>query len=88
MWNPSIPSGMDNGLFKARRVAVPLHYSMINQFMYLWIKWNRPCDLRIQRSERDKETVGICFNVENNDTVDLMHDLKSQLRVDIYDLKA
>ena len=46
---------MDNTLFKPRRVAVPLHYSMVSQFMYLWIKWDRPCDLRIQRSEKDKE---------------------------------
>ena len=59
-------------LFKPRRVAVPLHYSMINQFMLLWVKWNRPCDLRVQRSERDRETVGICFNVENDDTADMM----------------
>lgn len=67
-------------LFKPRRVAVPLHYSMISQFMYLWINRGRPCDLRIQRSEKDKETVGVIFNVENNDTVDLIHDLKERLK--------
>lgn len=78
---------MDNGLFRPRRVAVPLHYSMIGQFMYLWINRDRPCDLRVQRSEKDKETVGVCFNVENNDTVDLMRDLKERLKVKIYDLK-
>ncbi len=74
-------------LFKPRRMAVPLHYSMISQFMYLWINRGRPCDLRIQRSEKDKETVGVCFNVENNDTVDLIHDLKERMKVKIYDLK-
>lgn len=73
-------------LFKPRRVAVPIHYSMINQFMLLWVKWNRPCDLRVQRSERDRETVGICFNVENDDTADMMRDLKNVLRVKIIDL--
>lgn len=77
---------MDNTLFKPRRVAVPLHYSMVSQFMYLWIKWDRPCDLRIQRSEKDKEKVGIIFNVENNGTVDLMHDITKQLKTEIYDL--
>ena len=75
-------------LFKPRRVAVPVHYSMITHFMSLWIRWNRPCDLRVQRSEKDAETVGICFNVENNDTVDMMRDVDNVLRVDIYDLNG
>lgn len=73
-------------MFKPRRVAVPIHYSRINQFMLLWVKWNCPCDLRVQRSERDRETVGICFYVENDDTADMMRDLKNVLRVDIIDL--
>ena len=75
-------------LFKPRRVAVPLHYSMISQFMYLWINRGRPCDLRIQRSEKDKETVGVIFNVENNDTVDMMRDLTNVLEIKIYDLNV
>ena len=47
-----------------------------------------PRDLRVQRSEKDAETVGICFNVENNDTVDMMRDVANVLRVDIYDLNG
>ena len=33
-------------LFRPRRVAAKIHYSMISQFMFIWVKWNRPCDLK------------------------------------------
>lgn len=73
-------------LFGKRRVAEKLHYSMINQFMFYWIKWNRPCDLSVRRSGKSPETLGICFYVDNNDTLDLMHDLKNSLKIEIVDL--
>lgn len=41
-------------LFKPRRVAARIHYSMINQVMFVWVKWNHPCDLNVQHS-RDRE---------------------------------
>lgn len=73
-------------LFGKRRVAAKLHYSMINQFMFVWIKWNRPCDLKIQRSDKSPETLGVCFYVENNDTTDMMQDLVNNLKIEIIDL--
>lgn len=73
-------------LFKPRRVAAKLHYSIINQFMYIWVKWSRPCDLKIQRSKQSPELLGICFNVENNDTSDMMKDVIKTLNVEILDL--
>lgn len=73
-------------LFKPRRVAVKIHYSMINQFMYVWVKWNRPCDLSVQRSKENPVWLGICFDVENNDTIDMMCDLKTSLKIEIIDL--
>lgn len=73
-------------LFGKRRVAAKLHYSMINQFMLYWIKWNRPCDLSVRRSGKSPETLGICFDVDNTDTVDMMHDLRNNLKIEIVDL--
>lgn len=73
-------------LFKPRRVAVKIHYSMISQFMYVWVKWNLPCDLSVQRSKENPVWLGVCFNVENNDTLDMMEDLKRSLKTEIIDL--
>lgn len=73
-------------LFKPRRVAVKIHYSMISQFMYVWVKWNRPCDLSVQRSKENPVWLGVCFNVDNNDTLDMMDDLKRSLKTEIIDL--
>lgn len=73
-------------LFKPRRVAAKIHYSMISQFMYVWVKWNRPCDLSVQRSTKAPEFLGVCFNIENNDTLDMMEDLKKSLKIEIVDL--
>lgn len=72
-------------LFKPRRVAAKIHYSMINQFMFVWVKWNHPCDLNVQHS-RDREWLGVCFNVENNDTIDMMTELQRSLNIQILDL--
>ena len=72
-------------LFKPRRVAAKIHYSMINQFMFFWVKWNHPCDLNVQHS-RDREWLGVCFNVENNDTIDMMTELQRSLNIQILDL--
>lgn len=73
-------------LFKPRRVAAKIHYSAINQFMFVWIKHSRPCDLKVQRSKQNQEYLGICFDVENNDTIDMMCDLKTSLKIEIIDL--
>lgn len=73
-------------LFKPRRVAVKIHYSAISQFMFLWVKWNRHCDLSVQRSKENPVWLGVCFNVENNDTLDMMEDLKRSLKTEIIDL--
>lgn len=73
-------------LFRPRRVAVKIHYSMISQFMFIWVKWNRPCDLKVQRSQQNPELLGICFDVENNDTADMMRELNRELGVEIIDL--
>lgn len=72
-------------LFKPRRVAARIHYSMINQVMFVWVQWNHPCDLNVQHS-RDREWLGVCFNIENNDTIDMMEDLKASLKIEIIDL--
>ena len=73
-------------LFKPRRVAAKVHYSAISQFMYVWVKWNRPCDLNVQRSKQNPEYLGICFDVENNGTTDMMCDLRTSLKIEIIDL--
>ena len=73
-------------LFKPRRVAAKLHYSMISQFMYIWVKFGRPCDLSVKRSQKDTETIGVCFNVENTETTDMMRDLIKTMRIEIVDL--
>lgn len=73
-------------LFKPRRVAARLHYSMISQFMYIWVKFGRPCDLNVQRSRKEPETIGVCFNVENNETTDMMRDLIKTMNIEIIDL--
>ena len=63
-----------------------IHYSMISQFMFIWVKWNRPCDLKVQRSQQNPELLGICFDVENNDTADMIRELKRDLKIEIIDL--
>lgn len=73
-------------LFKPRRVAAKIHYSMISQFMFVWIKHSRPCDLKAQRSKQNPEYLGICFDVSNNNTIDMMCDLKTSLKIEILDL--
>lgn len=73
-------------LFRPRRVAAKIHYSMISQFMFVWIKHSRPCDLKVQRSQQNPELLGICFDVANNNTIDMMCDLKSSLKIEIIDL--
>lgn len=73
-------------LFKPRRVAAKAHYSVISQVMYLWVKWNRPCDLSIARSKRSPELIGVCFDIENNDTIDFMAELKTALKIEVVDL--
>lgn len=73
-------------LFKPRRVAAKIHYSMISQFMFVWIKHSRPCDLKVQRSQQNQEYLGVCFDVSNNNTIDMMCDLKSSLKIEIIDL--
>lgn len=75
-----------SSLFKPRRVAAKIHSTMTNQFVYCWFKWNCPCDLKIQRSEKNPGWLGICFNVENNDTIDLMEELTRDLKIEIIDL--
>lgn len=73
-------------LFRPRRVAAKVHYSAINQFMFVWIKHSRPCDLKVQRSQQNPEYLGICFNVENTGTTDMMRELESDLKIEIIDL--
>lgn len=73
-------------LFRPRRVAAKLHYSMINQFMYIWVKFARPCDLKVQRSRENPELLGVCFNVGNNGTTDMMRDVVKTMNVEIIDL--
>lgn len=73
-------------LFKPRRVAAKIHYSMISQFMFVWIKHSRPCDLKVQRSKQNPEYLGICFNVENTGTADMMRELERDLKTTIIDI--
>lgn len=73
-------------LFRPRRVAAKIHYSMISQFMFIWVKWNRPCDLRVQRSQQNPELLGICFDVENNDTADMKRNAAKTMNIVIIDL--
>lgn len=74
-------------LFKPRRVAVKLHYSAISQFCYMWVEYDRPCDFKVQRSKQSPEYLGICFNVENTDTADLIRALPERIRgTEIIDL--
>lgn len=74
-------------LFKPRRVAVKLHYSAISQFCYMWVEYDRPCDFKVQRSKQNPEYLGICFNIENTDTADLIRALPERIRgTEIIDL--
>ena len=74
-------------LFKPRRVAVKLHYSAISQFCYMWVEYDRPCDFNVQRSKQNPEYLGVCFNVENTDTADLIRALPERIRgTEIIDL--
>lgn len=73
-------------LFKPRRVAAKVHYSIISQFMFVWIKHSRPCDLKVQRSKQSPEYLGICFDVENTETTDMMRELERDLKITIMDI--
>lgn len=74
-------------LFKPRRVAVKIHYSAMSQFCYMWVEYDRPCDFKVQRSKQNPEYLGICFNVENTDTADLIRALPERIRgTEIIDL--
>lgn len=74
-------------LFKPRRVAAKLHYSAISQFCYMWVEYDRPCDFKVQRSKQNPEYLGVCFNVENTDTADLIRALPERIRgTEIIDL--
>ena len=70
-------------LFKPRKVVVKLHYSMINQFAFLWVKNDRPCNFEVIRSKKDPEFVGVRFLVENSETTDLIADVRNNLRAEI-----
>lgn len=48
-------------LFKPRRVAAKLHYSIINQFMYIWVKWSRPLRLENTTFKTESGTAGHLF---------------------------
>lgn len=54
--------------------------------MFVWIKHSRPCDLSVKRSKQNPEYLGICFDVENNDTIDMMRELERDLKIEIIDL--
>ena len=74
-------------LFKPRKVAVKLHYSAISQFCYMWVEYDRPCDYKVQRSKQNPEYLGVCFNVENTETADLIRALPERIRgTEIIDL--
>lgn len=74
-------------LFKPRRVAVKIHYSAMSQFCYLWTVYDRPCDFKVQRSKQNPEYLGVCFNVENTETADLIRALPERIRgTEIIDL--
>ena len=78
---------IQTALFKPRRVAVKLHYSAISQFCYMWVEYDRPCDFKVQRSKQNPEYLGICFNVENTETADLIRALPERIRgAEIIDL--
>ena len=78
---------IQTALFKPRRVAVKLHYSAISQFCCMWVEYDRPCDFKVQRSKQNPEYLGICFNVENTDTADLIRALPERIRgTEIIDL--
>lgn len=78
---------IQTALFKPRRVAVKLHYSAISQFCYMWVEYDRPCNFKVQRSKQNPEYLGICFNVDNTDTADLIRALPERIRgTEIIDL--
>ncbi len=74
-------------LFKPRRVAVKLHYSEISAFCYCWVQYDRPCNFKVQRSEKDPQWLGIIFTVENVETADFLRALPERIRgTEIIDL--
>ena len=74
-------------LFKPRRVAVKLHYTAINQFCYMWVEHDRPFDFHVKESSRNRELLGICFDVANFETVDFLKELPDNIRgVEIIDI--
>ncbi|MBU3808341.1 MAG: hypothetical protein H9802_07980 [Candidatus Phocaeicola faecipullorum] len=59
----------------------------MNQFCYLWTVYDRPCDFKVQRSKQNPEYLGVCFNVENTETADLIRALPERIRgTEIIDL--
>ena len=52
----------------------------------LLVQVELPLRPEIQRLEKNPGWLGICFNVENNDTIDLMEELKRDLKIEIIDL--
>lgn len=74
-------------LFKPRKVAVKLHYSELNVFGFLWVQYDRPCDFKVQRWEKDPQWLGIIFTIENTETADFLRRLPDKFRnLQIYDL--
>ena len=63
-----------------------MHYSMINQFLLIWVKWNRPCDLDIRRSRREAETIGVVLTVEGEATEDMLRDVVASLRLTMVEM--
>lgn len=78
---------IQTALFKPRRVAVKLHYSEISAFCYCWVQYDRPCNFKVQRSEKDPQWLGIIFIVENVETADFLRALPDKFRnLEIIDL--
>ena len=58
-----------------------------NQSVYVFMDQAQPpMRLVSQAFEAEPEYLGICFDVENNDTIDMMCDLKTSLKIEIIDL--
>ena len=73
-------------LFKPRRVVGKMHFTMVNQFVIYWVNWKRPCDFKVQSSKRNPEWIGIIFNVENDETFELMEEIEQTLKIKFVDL--
>ncbi|MCD7926666.1 MAG: hypothetical protein LUI85_19095 [Bacteroides sp.] len=60
------------GLFPPQRMAVQLDDSLMAEFLSYWIIYNKPCVLTIKPSDKSSGVVGICFTVDNNNTLEFM----------------